>query len=54
MTDAASREAIDPEITPEALVKRFGRDLINDFDLDDPNFNENFDETLNFMACLSA
>ena len=50
MTDAASREAIDPEITPEALVKRFGRDLINDFDLDDPNFNENFDETLNFMV----
>ena len=41
---------IDPETTPEALIKRFGRDLINDFDLDDPAFNDNFDETLNFMV----
>lgn len=50
MKNESSGCPVDPETTPEALVKRFGRDLINDFDLDDPAFNENFDETLNFMV----
>lgn len=50
MNDVSSSTPVDPETTPEALVERFGRDLINDFDLDDPNFNERFDETLNFMV----
>lgn len=50
MSEAETSTPIDPETTPEALIKRFGRDLINDFDLDDPAFNEKFDETLNFMV----
>ena len=50
MTDKILIESQDPETTPEALIKRFGRDLVNDFDLDDPVFNERFDETLNFMV----
>ena len=50
MTDRPAIEPQDPETTPEALTKRFGRDLVNDFDLDDPAFNKNFDETLNFMV----
>lgn len=50
MNDVSSNTPVDPETTPEALIERFGRDLINDFDLDDPAFNENFDETLNFMV----
>ena len=50
MSDGSSTVPIDPETTPEALIERFGRDLINDFDLDDPNFNDKFDETLNFMV----
>ena len=50
MSDAAASPPIDPETTPEALIERFGRDLVNDFDLDDPGFNKDFDETLNFMV----
>ena len=50
MSDAAETKPIDPDTTPEAMIKRFGRDLINDFDLDDPRFNEQFNETLNFMV----
>jgi cytochrome P450 len=50
MNDSTSPESLDKETTPEALIERFGRDLVNDFDLDDPAFNERFDETLNFMV----
>lgn len=50
MSDDATVVPVDPETTPEALIERFGRDLVNDFDLDDPVFNEKFDETLNFMV----
>ena len=50
MTEGCPIASQDPETTPEAMTKRFGRDLINDFDLDDPAFNENFNETLNFMV----
>ncbi|MET0547629.1 MAG: cytochrome P450 [Caulobacterales bacterium] len=40
----------DPETSPDALKKRFGRDIVRDFDLDDPRFNDQFDETLNFVV----
>ena len=40
----------DPELAPEVLKARFGRDIARDFDLDDPMFNERFDEVLNFMV----
>ncbi len=50
MSDESAANFIDPETTPEALTERFGRDLINDFDLDDPQFNAQFNETLNFMV----
>lgn len=50
MSDLSTPEQIDPETTPEALTARFGRDILNDFDLDDPRFNEQFDETLNFLV----
>ncbi len=50
MSDNESKKPIDPETTPEALVERFGRDLVRDFDLDDPVLNDRFDEVLNFMV----
>ena len=50
MTDEVTHPPIDPDTTPEALIARFGRDLVNDFDLDAPVFNEKFDEVLNFMV----
>ena len=50
MANQPTTPRTDPETTPEALVERFGRDLIDDFDLDDPGFNDQFDETLNFMV----
>jgi cytochrome P450 len=50
MSDAPMTDQIDPETTPEALTARFGRDIQNDFDLDDPRFNDQFDETLNFIV----
>lgn len=50
MSDAESKKPIDPDTTPEALEERFGRDLVNDFDLDDPVLNDRFDEVLNFMV----
>ena len=50
MNGSSPTESLDQETTPEALIERFGRDLVNDFDLDDPAFNERFDETLNFMV----
>lgn len=40
----------DPDLTPEKLKERFGRDILRDFDLDDPNFNDKFFETLDFMV----
>lgn len=50
MNDVAVDKHVDPETTPEALTARFGRDLVNDFDLDAPVFNDRFDEVLNFMV----
>jgi cytochrome P450 len=43
-------ESDDPELSPEALKARFGRDILRDFDLDDPGFNENFHEVIDFMV----
>jgi len=50
MNDTTNPAANDPETTPEALTTRFGRDLVRDFDLDAPVFNDRFDEVLNFMV----
>lgn len=50
MNDNRSAMEADPEINPDVLKSRFGRDIARDFDLDDPRFNEQFDETLNFMV----
>jgi cytochrome P450 len=50
MSDHQTPTQLDPEMTPEALTARFGRDIANDFDLDDPRFNDQFDETLNFLV----
>ena len=36
--------------TPEELKARFGRDIFNDFDLDDPVFNDKFYEILDTMV----
>ena len=50
MSDGSSTVPIDPETTPEALIARFGRDLLRDFDINAPVFNDRFDETLNFLV----
>src|ERR1700749_3330368 len=34
----------------EAIKERFGRDMFNDFDLDDPKFNEHFFDVLDEMV----
>ena len=47
--DRAAMEA-DPETSPEALTARFGRDIARDFNLDAPQFNDQFDEMLDFMV----
>jgi cytochrome P450 len=44
-TEADSTGAVD-----EALVSRFGRDMFNDFDIDDPAFNEHFFDILDEMV----
>lgn len=36
--------------TKDLMIARFGRDLVTDFDLDDPGFNDKFDETLDFLV----
>jgi len=50
MNDEAKNEILGKPPTKEGMVEKFGRDLIEDFDLDDPAFNKNFDETLNYMV----
>jgi hypothetical protein len=42
----------DAELHQKAveLKARFGRDVFNDFDIDDPGFNENFFEILDEMV----
>lgn len=51
MTDVGDQQSLtDPELSPEALAGKFGRDILRDFDLDDPGFNENFQETMDFVV----
>ena len=50
MTDEPQTALIGELPTREEMIARFGRDLVNDFDLDDPKFNDNFDETLDYLV----
>lgn len=43
-------ETDDPELAPERLIERFGRDIYRDFDIDDPTLNEHFHESIDFMV----
>ncbi|WP_229814251.1 cytochrome P450 [Novosphingobium colocasiae] len=40
----------DPELSPERLKERFGRDFFRDFDIDDPNLNTHFHEVIDLMV----
>ena len=50
MTEEPQTAPIGGPPTREEMLERFGRDLVNDFDLDDPVFNEKFDETLDYLV----
>ena len=50
MNETRADMEADPEVAPEVLKARFGRDIARDFDLDDPMFNDRFDEVLTFMV----
>ena len=50
MTKVAPELDKDPELAPEKLTDQFGMDILRNFDLDNPTFNEKFDETLDFMV----
>lgn len=50
MTEEPQTAPIGGPPTREEMLDRFGRDLVNDFDLDDPVFNEKFDETLDYLV----
>lgn len=50
MSDETQTAPIGGSPTSEEMIARFGRDLVTDFDLDDPRFNENFDETLDYLV----
>ena len=43
-------ETEDPELAPERLIERFGRDIYRDFDIDDPKLNDHFHEAIDFMV----
>ena len=43
-------DSTDPELAPERLIERFGRDFLRDFDIDDPNLNEHFHEVIDLMV----
>lgn len=49
MNDKANEAFADTAPTSEELKAHFGRDIFRDFDYDDPNFNVNFNETLNMQ-----
>lgn len=40
----------DPEVSPERLIERFGRDFFRDFDIDDPRLNDHFHEVIDLMV----
>lgn len=50
MSDELPTTMIGGAPTRDEMTARFGRDLVTDFDLDDPGFNDNFDETLDFLV----
>ena len=50
MSDELPTKLIGEAPTREEMIARFGRDLVNDFDLDDPRFNDNFDETIDYLV----
>lgn len=50
MSDELPTTAIGEAPTRAEMIARFGRDLVTDFDLDDPRFNENFDETIDYLV----
>lgn len=50
MSEETATTVLGTPPTKAEMIDRFGRDLINDFDLDDPAFNENFDETLDYLV----
>lgn len=50
MSDELPTTVIGGAPTRDEMTARFGRDLVTDFDLDDPGFNDNFDETLDFLV----
>ena len=49
-TVANPLDSEDPELAPERLIERFGRDFYRDFDIDDPNLNTHFHEVIDFMV----
>ena len=50
MSDELPTTLLGEAPTREEMIARFGRDLVNDFDLDDPGFNDNFDETIDYLV----
>lgn len=50
MDDFAPTAPLGNPPTEQEMLEKFGRNLVNDFDLDDPNFNKNFDETLDYLV----
>ena len=50
MSEVQDQAAIDPELSPEALTERFGFDVLRDFDLDKPEFNDQFQEVMDFVV----
>jgi cytochrome P450 len=50
MSDETQTAPIGGPPTRDEMIARFGRDLVTDFDLDDPGFNVNFDETIDYLV----
>ncbi|MES2492438.1 MAG: cytochrome P450 [Pseudomonadota bacterium] len=50
MSEAESSAPVHADATSDEMIERFGRDLVHDFDLDAPVFNDQFDEVLNYMV----
>lgn len=50
MNDEAQTVPLGTAPTKDEMIAKFGRDLVTDFDLDDPAFNDNFDETIDYLV----
>lgn len=51
--DSAQKHSFKPSDrapTPQEMIARYGRDMFNDFDLDDPGFNEHYFEVFDQMV----